>query len=60
VRPRRRRVTRAAIVKTIRATVEAGLTVARVITLSDGVSIETTDAPTADRPKDAHRPAIIL
>jgi hypothetical protein len=59
--PRRRRITQAAITKTIRAALEAGLTIARIVTLADGVSIETAEAPHAEpATKDTARSTIIL
>lgn len=40
-------VTQADVARTIRAAVSAGLTVVRLVTRADGVSIETSAAPVA-------------
>ena len=41
-------VTQAAIARAIRAAQAAGLTIARIVVRSDGVSVETADAPAVD------------
>jgi hypothetical protein len=59
-KPQQRRVSRASLVRAIKATVDAGLTVSRVIARPDGVSIETLDAPAGPQGEVAKPRMVIL
>jgi len=61
--PRRRAiVTQADVARTIRAMVDAGLTVVRCVTRPDGVAVETTNAPAGEDapPAVGERKPIVL